>query len=182
MFKILETKPKLSQWSNLKSAMNHFEISDGLASWLTEKNLLTSKLKKNVSNFRFQVLNEHIDSSVEDAHRAFFTREIIMFSGNRPYILGQTKATNLAIQEHPWISRLGENTLGEALRDIQEVTRSKFTYNCFDIKKTELKNMEVSTHHNNKPLIWARRSIFTLGESNLSTVELFLPGIEDLVN
>ena len=52
--------------------------------------------------------------------------------------------------------------------------------NCFYIEKAELENIGIQEIK--QPLIWARRSTFSLGNNNLSTVELFLPGIECLSN
>ena len=103
-----------------------------------------------------------------------------MLSNNRPYIFGQTKAPEKTLSEHPWINTLGEKTLGEALKNVGKVVRSDFSYNCFNVSNIELESIGVKGIK--QPLIWARRSTFNLGDENLSTVELFLPGIECLSN
>ena len=180
IFNNLESGPNRNNWTNIEVIVQKHTISSTLRSWLTETSLLTSKLRKNVVDYRFKVLQEYFDEGKNNSSNKIFVREVAMSSNNRPYIFGQTKAPEKTLSEHPWINTLGEKTLGEALKNVGKVVRSDFSYNCFNVSNIELESIGIKGIK--QPLIWARRSTFNLGDENLSTVELFLPGIECLSN
>ena len=180
IFNILESKPHNNNWTNIEVIIEKHPVSSTLMAWLTETSLLTNKLRKNVVDYRFEVLQEYFDKGKNNNSHKMFVREVAMLSNNRPYIFGQTKASEKTVREHPWVNTLGEKTLGEALKNIGKVVRSDFSYNCFNISNAELENIGIKKAK--QPLVWARRSTFSLGDKSLSTVELFLPGIECLNN
>ena len=180
IFQILKTRTANNNWASIEGISEKKQISQTLRSWLTETALLTDRLKDNVDDYRFEVLQEYFNDDEEDGDNGVFVREVAMLSTNKPYIYGQTKTSRKTIAEHPWINQLGKNTLGEALKHINEVLRSEFTYCCFSISSNELAHLE--SKKITDMVVWARRSCFTLGDSELLTTELFLPGIECLNN
>jgi chorismate-pyruvate lyase len=180
IFNLIKSGPNSNNWTNIEAIAEQHVVSSALKSWLTETSLLTNKLRNNIADYQFEVLQEYFDEDEKDNSKKIFVREIAMLSSNRPYILGQTKTPEKTLSEHPWINTLGENTLGEALKNIDEAVRSDFSYNCFYIENAELENIGILEIK--QSLVWARRSTFSLGNNSLSTVELFLPGIECLSN
>ena len=129
IFNNLESGPNRNNWTNIEVIVQKHTISSPMRSWLTETSLLTSKLRKNVTDYRFEVLQEYFDEGKHNGSSKIFVREVAMLSNNRPYIFGQTKAPEKTLREHSWINTLGENTLGEALKNDGKDVRSDFSYN-----------------------------------------------------
>ena len=97
IFNILESEPHNNNWTNIEVIIEKYTVSSTLRAWLTETSLLTSKLRKNVVDYRFKVLQEYFDEGKNNNSNKIFVREVAMLSNNRPYIFGQTKASETPI-------------------------------------------------------------------------------------
>jgi len=142
--------------------------SAGLRSWLTEPGLLTARLRNNcVQGFRMRVLHDAISNAGAGLHR-----EVLLCCGDAVCIYAITDVPAATLAAHDWLAGLGEEPLGETLRDRADVSRSAFEYALLDPRNLPVEAGEQRAE------VWARRSTFTIGTAPLTVTEVFLPGLQ----
>ena len=152
------------------TALNCYEGSAELRSWLMTPGLLTQRIRDAAgAGFGMRVLGEF---AVGTEH----VREIEMSRGAAVWLFAQTRVPAATLAAQPWLARIGATPLGEALAARSAVTRSEFAYSrLYDDAAVVRRALEVAGL-SPQPL-WVRRSVFGLEGSPFELFEVFLPGI-----
>lgn len=143
-----------------------------LRSWLTDTGLLTPRMRRLCADeFRLQVLED-------DATQATDTlRRVMLCCGDLPCIYAETFLPAKTRAAHPWLCELGSESLGEALQSRSDVSRGRFEYALLPSEQ-----LPVTAKAGDESVLWARRSVFTVGHESLTVTEIFLPGLIECEN
>ena len=134
--------------------------------WLSEGGLLTQRLRDNCGKrFKMRLLDSRTGSV-----SAGLRREVLLCCGDNACIYAVTEIPATTLAAHAWLSKLGDEPLGEALRSRDNVTRSAFEYALIDAAR-------LPADINPEQPVWARRSEFSIGGDALAVTEVFLPGL-----
>jgi len=134
--------------------------------WLSEAGLLTQRLRKNCGErFKMRLLHSQTGRAT-----AGLRREVLLCCGNNACIYAITEIPATTLAAHDWLSKLGDEPLGEALRSRDNVSRSAFEYALIDAARLPA---DINPAHP----VWARRSEFRIGGDALTVTEVFLPGL-----
>jgi chorismate-pyruvate lyase len=151
-----------------------FPPRPALREWLTYEGLLTVRLKQACPDgFRLELLQAGAGPGLLVAEEHI--RRVILWCGEYPCIYAESHLPQEALALLPSLRRLGGDALGEALHAHPDVTRGDFEYALLRAPKLP----SVLLDHVEGRL-WARRSKFKVGDSNLAVAEVFLPRIEAL--
>ena len=136
-------------------------IPEYVCQWLLDSQSLTAKLRDKYIDFKVNVLSQQKNKPFDCelkllgsvSHKAIFVREVELIGSNTPVVFARsviphTDDTNI-------ILKIGSKPLGEIL------------FNDPNIKRGQL---EVGEFNN----LWARRSTFSIGITNLLVTEIFL--------
>ncbi len=152
------------------TALNCYEGSAELRSWLTTPGLLTQRIRDAAgAGFGMRVLGEF-------AVGAEHVREIEMSCGPAVWLFAQTRVPAATLAAQPWLARIGGTPLGEALAAHGGVTRADFAYaRLTDTALVVRRALAVAGL--SPQALWVRRSIFGIEGSPFELFEAFLPGI-----
>ena len=172
-------------WMNQSDFSRHPNLTRNVKSWLYETTLLTTRLKQSSKNFQLKVLKEIYaepslllsDVSITDNN---YIREIMMLSDNEPCILGQTTVPEDTLKHNGWANKLGSKSLGEALVNLPNVSRSAFNFSFCVGNNSMLKKYGMELPETESMHLWVRRSSFLIENRPLWVVEIFLPKICEL--
>lgn len=143
-----------------------------LRSWLTDTGLLTSRMRRLCADeFRLQVLEDDATLTTDTLRR------VMLCCGDLPCIYAETFLPAKTRAAHPWLCELGSESLGEALQARSDVSRGSFEYALLAPAQLPA-NANVSAGS----VLWARRSVFTVGHESLTVTETFLPGLIECEN
>jgi chorismate--pyruvate lyase len=147
-------------------ALNCYEGSARLRSWLTEPGLLTQRMREGCGEaFRMNVLGEFADGREH-------VREIELCCDGYPWVFAQTRVPPDTLARHEWLRHIGDTPLGEALAAHGRVTRSDFEYArlmpAVPIIARALERARLAP----QPL-WMRRSTFAVDGAPLLVQEVF---------
>ncbi|MBM24100.1 MAG: hypothetical protein CMD78_07535 [Gammaproteobacteria bacterium] len=175
-----------ANWMNQSDFSHHPSLTRYLEDWLYETALLTDRLKQSAKNFQLEVLKEAYGQhspllSDLPITKNNYIREIMMLSDNEPCILGQTTFPEDTLKHNTWAKKLGSRSLGEALANLPNVSRSAFSFS-FGVSNdpTLRKNNVIGLLENKSMDLWVRRSSFLIESRPLWVVEIFLPKIFEL--
>jgi len=175
-----------TQW---RDHINSVQISDQLHSWLTDRLSLTYKLMSCCQKFQIRNLRQQRALCLTDEcqkinlPRRLKTqkRDVILYCDGRPVVLGRTVVALNVASTWPFLSTLGENSLGIRLFRDPLVKRGQFQftrlYHNHPISKCIHAMLGSDTFR--YPL-WARRSVFQRKTSLMLVTEVFLPEIKQL--
>ena len=173
-------------WMNQSDFSRHPSLTRDLKNWLYETALLTDRLKQSAKNFQLRVLKESYGKHSPllgdlPIRKNNYIREIMMLSDNEPCILGQTTVPEETLKHNGWAKKLGSRSLGEALANLPNVSRSAFSFS-FGVSNdpTLRKNNVIGLLENKSMDLWVRRSSFLIESRPLWVVEIFLPKIFEL--
>lgn len=153
-----------------------------LNNWLLDLTSLTARLKSNCTNFRVEVLGEHVEpcqphesNNVIHVGEDVLVREVILFCDNVPHVFARSiLPLKSLIGEQKQLAHLGEQPLGQVLfnnpklhREILQLAELAPTQRVCEL--AQMLNFEVK--HN----LWGRRSLFTIEDKPLMVAEIFLP-------
>ncbi len=157
----------------------------GIRSWLTHSGLLTRRLQQACGNaFRLHLLRfdrtelTRADAQLLKGAENGMVRDIRLCCQDLPRVFARTVIPNETLNRHPWLSDLGESPLGETLHEHAFVERSEFEYACIRQGHALFERAIENTGIKPKEL-WARRSLFYLGQHELLVYEIFLPGVAE---
>ncbi|MEO0423645.1 MAG: chorismate lyase [Pseudomonadota bacterium] len=105
-------------------------------------------------------------------------REVLMYVGGSASVAARTLVPESTARAQGWLGELGGRSLGHALFERDDVTRSPFefapcTYRG-DVVQRILSLAPQALEAEHSPL-WARRSRFLVGDHPLLVMEVFLP-------
>lgn len=151
-----------------------------LTDWLTYGGLLTRYLRDSLGDeVQLRVLREG-DVELRDHDAAFLNtdrriaraREITLARGGDWLIYALTLIPTDTLQRHPWLSDLGNHSLGEALAEHGGFTRSDFGYRRLESGESICHCTPPASGHLR---LWARRSRFQNEDVSLAVYEVFSP-------
>lgn len=151
-------------------ALNCYEGNAELRSWLLTPGLLTQRVREaSAGTFGMNVLSERSEGGDH-------LREIELCCAGRAWIYAQTRVPAATLAAEPWLGRIGDTPLGEALAAHGAVRRSDFEYarlyDDVDVVRDALARRGLPSQ-----ALWVRRSVFALGPHTLTLREVFLPDI-----
>lgn len=98
-------------------------------------------------------------------------RDILLKAGDVPCVAASTLMPSDVLKVHPWLARLGDKPLGQALKNRDHYRRGLF----------EFMRVEADLIFQPEPpatqFVWARRSRFTFENGALLVTEVFFPGV-----
>ena len=143
----------------------------GLRHWLTYEGLLTVRLKRACTEgFRLELLEERNGPGL--MVNEIWIRRVILWCGEKPCVYAESHLPQEALSELPSLRRLGNDPLGETLQSHPGLSRGGF-----DFALLRSPGLPLPIKDSFESPLWARRSKFTVGNSNLTVAEVFLPGI-----
>lgn len=153
-------------------ALNCYEGSPALRSWLLTPGLLTQRIREAAGpGYRMSLV------AARDEGAAGHVREIEMCCGEVVWMFARTVVPRATLDVHPWLATLGTTTLGEAMQAHgARVTRSEFDYAKLYDDSTVVRRALERARLPSQPL-WVRRSSFTVDGLPLALQEVFLPQI-----
>ncbi len=153
-------------------ALNCYEGSPALRSWLLTPGLLTQRIRDAAgADYRMALVTARDEGAVGHV------REIEMCRGEVVWMFARTTVPRATLDAHPWLATLGTTTLGEAMQAHgSRVTRSEFDYAKLYDDVTVVRRALERAGLAPQPL-WVRRSVFTVDGLPLSLQEVFLPQI-----
>jgi chorismate--pyruvate lyase len=177
--KISRQLPSSSRW--LKKPLN----SGLYRKWLTDKGSLTRKLQMASASFAVKPIRYSAHKPLRDEAKLLnlgpqqkaWVREVDLYSNHKPVVFAHSILPHGSLCGN-WqgLGRLGNRPLGGALFSNPKVKRTqlefkKLTANhpLYRIARQHLKLLP--------QVLWARRSIFFLGNSAILVTEVFLPQV-----
>lgn len=154
----------------------------GLRGWLLDVGSLTSRLRRACNDgFRLELLGEADEAVPGDARPLLDfdmarARRVRMFCGATLCVCATTLMPGVTLAGDPWLAKLGDRPLGDALLERGGIHRSAFEYTRTDpdhpLFAPALEGIDI------RPAwVWARRSLFSLAAGRLLVYEIFLPGL-----
>jgi len=168
-----------TQWQEEVSASR---CSKKVLSWLLDESSLTKKLEQQCNQFNVQVKQQVNTNTHGTPLSPYFThseailvREVILHCDNKATVFAQTEiphSTLSSTQEK--LTNLGSESLGRVLFKDKTLQRGKIEVAEFTVGSPIhdfIASLEQPCDHS----LWARRSLFYLGEKPLLVSEVFLP-------
>lgn len=151
--------------------------------WLIDRGSLTARLARRCEDLRVDVVFQgrqrvHNDERfVVPAHAAALVREVLLRCGRTPVVFAHS-VLRVRDLRGPWrgLIGLGNRPLGAALFADHRVSR--YPLHCRRLGPGHRLYRKACTVLGKRPAqLWARRSLFVLGNSPILVTEVFLPGI-----
>lgn len=189
---VIPVPPKFQQdfvWR--KPALLNNKLSASLRVWLLDDGSLTRRLQSICpGKFRVQLMSQSwcspLISEAQQLNISYkqrvFTREVVLFCGNRAMVFARTVIPRRTLKGHlSRLANLGEKPLGEILFADPRIQRSNL-----EIAPLRTGHYLYSTTMNAlntggktaEMTIWARRSTFAYHKKSLLVSEIFLPNHE----
>jgi chorismate--pyruvate lyase len=152
--------------------------------WLEDSGSLTRRLRRlGGRDFHLEVLGESwVRSGGDDlsmlgsAASRVRVRRVRLAARGIHLVFACTRMPPETLARHPWLGRLGQKPLGEALADRTDVVRRPFEFAVLPVGHQLLRDALHGTDIMPGKL-WGRRSLFLIGESPILVYEVFLPGL-----
>lgn len=159
--------PESAMWLDAR-ALNCYEGDAVRRSWLLTPGLLTQRIREAAgTGFSMQVLHE---AAIGGHH----VREIAMSAAGVPWLFAQTRIPRSTIESQDWLSRIGRQTLGEALAARADISRAPFRYALLTADAGVVARA-LQTAALPPQALWVRHSAFAVGGSPFDLYEVFLP-------
>lgn len=104
-------------------------------------------------------------------------REVVLSGDGVPWVFAQTLIPLATISAHPWLVKMGEKPLGDALFHHEGVERSELSFATLGPPTALHERALALALVQGDQSLWARRSYFYLGEQRLLITEVFLPAL-----
>lgn len=169
-------------------------MQDSTREWLIDSASLTLRIKKhcqsnNMGCFSVKLLRQGMSIPSNDevqrlklkSRRYALIREVLLYCGEIPVIFARTVIPIKTLTgPQRQLSHLGNRPLGEFLfaqsdlqRDAMEVAVLNHGHQLFDSAVSNIYHEHSHVSDN----VWARRSVFRLGDKPLLVAEVFLPDV-----
>ncbi|GIX28897.1 MAG: putative chorismate pyruvate-lyase [Burkholderiales bacterium] len=156
--------------------------------WLLDRGSLTARLRRACAAFRVQPLAQGFALPLPDERERLrlrpreraLVREVFLYCAEVPVVFAHSVAARRDLNgPWRWLSRLGDQPLGEALFTDPRVRRTPLEFSRLrpgdGLFRRAAARLAVRP-----PELWARRSLFRLEERPLLVTEVFLPGVLQL--
>lgn len=97
-------------------------------------------------------------------------RDVLLKAGDIPVVAASTFMPSSVLEVHPWLAKLGDKPLGEALKNHGHFWREPFEFIRIDA------DLIFRPAPDAAPFVWARRFRFKLDVDALLVTEIFFPG------
>jgi chorismate--pyruvate lyase len=156
-----------------------------LAPWLRDRGSLTQRIQQRCTNFTVRNLHNGLARIALDEsaliglspHQLAWSREVFLYADGLPVVFAHS-ALAAAHLRGVWseVGTLGSKPLGALLFAHPLVERKPLHYQ--PLRSTHhLYRRATALQHDPPHRLWARRSLFYLGDAPLLVTEVFLPGI-----
>jgi len=185
MFNPLLNIATSTQW---QESLPTNRCSNKVLSWLLDEASLTKKLEQQCHQFSVQVKQQINTDSEQSQLSPYFTnsenllvREVILHCDDIATVFAQTEIPHSTLSNtQEKLTNLGSESLGKVLFQDKTLKRGKFEIAEFTIGSPVhdfIASLQQTCDHS----LWARRSLFYIGEKPLLVSEVFLPssGIYD---
>mgnify|MGYP005989797407 CR=1 FL=1 len=166
-------------WVSAEEAPTAARLND----WLLDPASLTARLKSQCSEFKVEVVGQHIEPC--QAHEAnddillgeqVLVREVLLICDNTPHVFARSLLPLKSLTgEQKALANLGEQPLGQVLfnnpklrRKVVQVAEIEPSLRVSELAST----LKLKVEHN----LWGRRSLFYIDDKPLMVAEVFLPG------
>jgi chorismate--pyruvate lyase len=161
---------------NWQTISTHVPLNTSLQDWLVDTGSLTERIQGLCKQFTVTVLGQGF-STLHDNERSYLTnqagdyqvREVLLLADNTPWVFARSIIPS-ALLEKEWRS-LGSAPLGKQLFNDQRFKRGEFQIATLDSHSFA----ECFSHNAPSHLLFARRSLFCLGQYSVLVAEVFLP-------
>jgi chorismate--pyruvate lyase len=166
------------------AALDGCPLDNALRAWLEDGGSLTRRLRRiGGRRFRLEVLGEGWEEARDEDLRLLAcssgrvrVRRVRLSAGQSRLVYASTRMPPETLARHPWLGRLGNKPLGEALADRTDVRRTPFEF--AEIPSVDPLLTEAVNGADIPPAkLWTRRSLFYIGELPILVYEVFLPGL-----
>lgn len=157
----------------------------GLSKWVRDRGSLTERIMARCGDFGVKhVANRYARVNRDEARRIgvnpktfALVREVYLCCGEKPVVFAHSVAARASLKG-PWrnLAALGQKSLGSAFLSNPRVKRDDLEF--LPISKRHplyAKSCRFMAHRPAR--LWARRSLFGLGRSEILVTEVFLPEI-----
>lgn len=156
-----------------------------LAPWLRDRGSLTQRIQQRCTNFAVRNLCDGLARIALDEsallglapHQLAWSREVFLYADGQPVVFAHS-ALAAAHLRGVWseVRTLGSKPLGALLFAHPLVERKPLHYQALP-GTHRLYRRAAALQHDLPHRLWARRSLFYLGDAPLLVTEVFLPGI-----
>lgn len=159
----------------------------GFGRWLIDRGSLTDRVRERCAAFRVELVYQGPRRAARDERfiggnrgERVLVREVFL-SCARERVVFAHSVTRFASLRGAWrgLARLGTRPLGAALFADPRVRRRPLRFRKLG-PRDELHARACAAAGRRLPALWARRSLFMLGNSPILVTEIFLPGILEL--
>ena len=155
-------------------ALNCYEGDPQLRSWLLTPGLLTQRMRDTCGDrFRMNILSER---DAQGDH----LREIELCCDGVAWVWAQTRVPAATLAAEPWLARIGQTALGEALAAHGAVRRPQFDYARL-YQDVDVVHAALARRALQPQPLWVRRSVFDFATHSppltLTLREVFLPDV-----
>ncbi len=169
----IDTHKDDAHWCEIDD-LDRGTLDPHLLDLLTCPDYLTTRLRRVCGGrFRLRLLDQR------PARDGALLREIVMYCDGTPLVYGQTLAPAGTLRSQTWLHALGERSVGDHLRSLEQVTRGPLEYARLTASHRLHQRARSAVDDDGtldvKPL-WARRSLFSIGACPLLVNEVFFPG------
>jgi len=171
----------------------HARLSTTQKQWLTMQGALTNGLRS-LGHLKLVVLNERSQKpAIDEAlclqlspNQTTWIREVVIYIDGVPCVVARS-VTDKQSSTGVWrgIRQLGTRPLADMLYDDARVRRSQFGFTR--VRRTQGLSQALSNWHKpvqfpqNRPALWARRSLFICQVKRLLVSECFLPSFWQMI-
>lgn len=156
------------------SSIQSQELTIQQKKWLTDESSLTEKLTKlALGNFSVTLLNQGLalatryeQALLPNSNGPVIIREVILNGLNEPWVYARTVIPKSTLDQHDWLSSLGDRPLGRELFTRSNIHRQRVSldhYQPDELPEGLAKNAS-----------WGRHSRFDLDEESILVSEVFL--------
>ena len=170
-------------WKNKPAGMNR-----GFSEWVLDRGSLTELIKSKCANFAVS----HVDNRFGRVNRDEFSRmglrreemawvrEVFLCCGEVPVVFAHSVSSRRSLNGS-WrrLRFLGQHSLGSAFLSDPKVRRKAFEFRLIT-KRHPLHGKACRFMKRPPESLWARRSLFVLGNKSILVTEIFLPEILEL--
>lgn len=158
-------------------------LSGDYRSWLIDKASLTKRLQQRYSDFSVKPVSVAYAKPFYDeaavlaipAHQHALIREVFLMTHSQALVFAHSVLPRQSLRGR-WLGlrRLGNKPLGQTLFAAPQVRRLALSYKKLSPQQALYQHATKGLL--NKPAyLWARRSVFSLGCTNIMVTEVFLP-------
>jgi len=161
-------------------------IPDLWQSWLLYPGSFMQRLKKNgVTDSSISIVQQTWQAPLLDEKKQLtiigrewaLVREVLIKNNNNHWMFARTVFPRASLTgKERQLARLKNRSLGSVLFRHQQMQRSKFKFTQI-MPETNLHNKIIKLTKRNFGILWARNSIFWLGEKKLLLTEIFFPDV-----